>query len=210
MWTDERAHNMSMADYETMYAESITDPGAFWAKIANEFDWKGAPIDAATALEYNFDRTKGDIFINWFAGSQTNLAHNCLDRQIALGRGDQIALYVERNEKDEVAGQSSYTYGELTAEVNRLANALKSQGVEKGDRVTIFMAHVPENWWVRGTAEGCQLRFASSTTADSSIPHPLASLCSRALVSARFTRWCLAAFRRRRWRAASSTVAQKL
>ena len=94
--------------------------------------------------------------MNWFAGSQTNLAHNCLDRQIANGRGDQIAIYAERNEKDEVAGlqPESYTYSELTAEVNKLANTLKSQGVEKGDRVTIFMAHVPENWWVRGDGSG--------------------------------------------------------
>lgn len=130
-----------------MYAESISDPGAFWTKIASQFDWKGAPLDAKTALDFNFDRSKGDIYTKWFAGSQTNLAHNALDKQIADGRGDQVAIYAERNEKDEKAEfqPESYTYSQLNEEVNKLANALKSVGVVKGDRVTIFMAHIPEN-----------------------------------------------------------------
>ena len=99
--------------------------------------------DAATALDFNFDRSKGDIYTSWFKGSTTNLAHNCLDRQISAGRGDQVAIYAERNEADESAPQpDSYTYSELAAEVNRVANALKSVGVVKGDRVTIFMAMV--------------------------------------------------------------------
>eukprot|EP00618_Florenciella_parvula_P016171 CAMPEP_0119505048 /NCGR_PEP_ID=MMETSP1344-20130328/25712_1 /TAXON_ID=236787 /ORGANISM="Florenciella parvula, Strain CCMP2471" /LENGTH=74 /DNA_ID=CAMNT_0007541475 /DNA_START=138 /DNA_END=359 /DNA_ORIENTATION=- len=58
-WVDERKHTVaSEAEYKAMYDESIADPGAFWTKIAREFDWKGAPLDAATALEYNFDRSK--------------------------------------------------------------------------------------------------------------------------------------------------------
>jgi len=147
-WETDRSHNVnSMADYDAMYAESISDPGAFWTKIASQFDWKGAPLDAKTALDFNFDRSKGDIYTKWFAGSQTNLAHNALDKQIADGRGDQVAIYAERNEKDEKAEfqPESYTYSQLNEEVNKLANALKSVGVVKGDRVTIFMAHIPEN-----------------------------------------------------------------
>lgn len=65
-----------------MYEKSVSDPGAFWTDIASDFEWKGAALDPAKALEYNFDRDAGDIFVKWFAGSETNLAYNCLDRQV--------------------------------------------------------------------------------------------------------------------------------
>jgi len=81
-----------------------------------------------------------------FKGSTTNIAYNALDKQIELGRGDQIALLAERNDVGEVAPHqpASYTYSELRDEVNQLANALSAQGVKQGDRLAIFMAHVPE------------------------------------------------------------------
>lgn len=144
----ERTHNVgSVADYEVQYARSIEEPGAFWTEVASEFEWRGAPLDPETCLQYNFDRSQGPIGVSFFAGSTTNLAYNCLDRQVAAGLGDRVAMYAERNEVDEKAPYQpeTYTYAELTAEVNRVANALKSMGVQKGDVVTIFMAHCPEN-----------------------------------------------------------------
>mmetsp|Transcript_20100 Transcript_20100/g.45501 ORF Transcript_20100/g.45501 Transcript_20100/m.45501 type:complete len:728 (-) Transcript_20100:312-2495(-) len=148
-WAAEgRSTNLeSIEQYNAMYKKSIEDPAAFWAEIASGFEWRGAPLDAAKGLQYNFDRTKGKVFIEWFKGSTTNLAFNCLDRQVAAGLGDQVALYAERNGVGESAAYQpdSYTYSELLSEVNKLAQALRAKGVKKGDRVAVFMAHVPEN-----------------------------------------------------------------
>jgi len=143
-----RDHNLNSIDeYHSLYKESVENPAAFWASIASNFEWRGSPINEATALTYNFDRSKGKIFTEWFKGSTTNLAFNALDRQVALGRGSQVALYSERNGVGESGRHQPdrYTYSELLSEVNKLANALRAQGVSKGDRVGIFMAHVPEN-----------------------------------------------------------------
>jgi len=144
---DRGTHLESIEKYHEMYAQSVEDPAAFWAGIASQFEWRGAPLDAKDGLKYNFDRTKGDVYIEWFKGSTTNLAYNCLDRQVEAGFGNKVALFAERNGVDESATNQpeSYTYSELLAEVNKLANALRAKGVKKGDRVAIFMAHVPEN-----------------------------------------------------------------
>lgn len=72
-------------------------------------------------MSYNFDRREGPIFIKWFEGCSTNLAYNCLDRHVAGGRGDRVAIYCERNAVDESAPHQpdSYTYRELLQEVLR-------------------------------------------------------------------------------------------
>lgn len=147
-WLQRSSKNLANVDeYKAMYAESIESPAKFWSKIASDFEWRGEPLDSEEGLKYNFDRSQGPIFVEWFKGSTTNLAYNALDRQIAAGNGDKIAMYCERNGLDESAPNQpdSYTYSELRDEVNKLANALRASGVKKGDRVAIFMAHLPEN-----------------------------------------------------------------
>jgi acetyl-CoA synthetase len=106
-------------------------PEEFWAKAADELPWFRK---WDSVLEW--DRPS----FRWFPGAQTNLAYNCLDHHVANGRGDRNALiYV--NERGE---RSRFTYRELTAEVQRVASALRALGIGKGDRVTIYMPTGPE------------------------------------------------------------------
>jgi acetyl-CoA synthetase len=106
-------------------------PEEFWAKAAGELPWF-REWDSV----FDWDRPS----FRWFAGAQTNLAYNCLDHHVANGRGDRNALiYV--NERGE---RRRFTYRELTAEVVRVAAALRALGVGKGDRVTIYMPTGPE------------------------------------------------------------------
>ena len=106
-------------------------PEEFWAKAADELPWFRK---WDSVLEW--DRPS----FRWFPGAQTNLAYNCLDHHVANGRGDRNALiYV--NERGE---RSRFTYRELTAEVERVASALRALGIGKGDRVTIYMPTGPE------------------------------------------------------------------
>ena len=107
------------------------DPEGFWAQAAGELPWFR-----------KWDRVFDWDFPNfqWFLGAQTNLAYNCLDRQVSDGRGDNTALiYV--NERGE---RRRFTYSELTHEAERVAAALRGLGIQKGDRVTIYMPTSPE------------------------------------------------------------------
>jgi len=146
-WVSGRIHNLqNIVDYRAMYQRSIDDPHGFWTDIAAGFEWRGKPLKDSSS-SFNFDRNKGSVFIKWFEGSTTNLAWNCLDRQISMGRGNQVAMFSERNGIGETGAfqPESYTYSELRDEVNKLANVLLARGVQRGDRVAIFMAHTPEN-----------------------------------------------------------------
>ncbi len=133
----ERAHVKSMEEYEEMYKRSIEDPEGFWGEIAEQFEWyqKWDKV-----LDYNFDLNKGNIKIEWFKGAKTNITVNCLDRHLDT-RGDQPAIIWEGNEPGE---DRVLTYKELYTEVNKFANVLKSKGVKKGDRVSIYMPMIPE------------------------------------------------------------------
>jgi acetyl-CoA synthetase len=147
-WSSHKNHLSSIEEYQSMYKSSVDDPVGFWRKIAASFVWRGGESLDQTGLNFNFDRRKGPIFIEWFKGSSTNLAYNCLDKQIADGRGNQLAMINETCGNGDPTQENSgisYTYNELRAAVNKLANALRAKGVKKGDRVGIFMAHVPEN-----------------------------------------------------------------
>ncbi len=132
----QRAQIKSLEEYRRMYLESIESPEMFWGRIAEGFHWfkKWDRV-----LEWNCPNAK------WFVGGKTNLAHNCLDRQIAQGRGDKIAILWEgeplSDGKPEVRRIS---FSELTGLVCRFANGLKKLGVKKGDRVTIYMPMTPE------------------------------------------------------------------
>jgi len=122
--------------YAAMYALSVDDPDAFWREEAQRVDW----IKPFTQVsDCSFDAA--DFRINWFADGTLNLSANCLDRHLDE-RGDTVAILWEPDHPDTPG--RSITYRELHADVCRLANALKADGVAKGDRVTIYLPMVPE------------------------------------------------------------------
>ena len=128
------AHIGSFERYEQMYKESIEDPDKFWAEIAGRFVW-----DKKWKRVRNYD-FKDKIKIEWFVGGKTNMCVNALDRHLE-DRGDQVALIWEGNEPGE---DSKVTYRELHAQVCQFADAMKSLGVEKGDRVCLYMQMIPQ------------------------------------------------------------------
>jgi acetyl-CoA synthetase len=113
-------------DYESLYQESIKDREGFWAKVAEELHWfkKWDKV-----LDWQFP------YAQWFVGARTNITYNCLDRHVLNGRRNKVA-YIWL---DEDNNEQKITYGELLELVNRIANGLKSLGVKKGDRVSIYM-----------------------------------------------------------------------
>ena len=120
--------------YRTMYARSLADPDGFWGEIAAQFAWRQPWTKVKNA---NFT---GDVSIQWFQGGKLNVTETCLDRH--AGRTpDKIAFIFEGDEPDDIR---RITFRELLEQVCRLANALRSLGVKKGDRVTIYMPMVPE------------------------------------------------------------------
>jgi len=126
-----RAHIKSLAAYEAMYHFSIDEPEAFWAESAAELDWF-TPWNKV--LEGSGPNAK------WFTGGKLNLSHNCVDRHALGSRKDKVALLWE-GEPGEVR---KITYGELHEQVQRFANVLKDLGIQKGDRVAIYMGMSPE------------------------------------------------------------------
>jgi acetyl-CoA synthetase len=128
-----RAH-LTEAQYRAWYAESLNDPDTFWARQAREFVTWSKPWDRVA----NWDFNKVDI--RWFEGARLNVCFNCVDRHLDT-RGDQVAILWEG---DDPKDSRSLTYRELHAEVSRFANALLAKGVNKGDRVSIYMPMIPE------------------------------------------------------------------
>ncbi len=128
------AHVSSMEQYKKMYDRSIEDPDAFWGEIAEGFFWKEK---WTKVREYDFS---GDISIKYFLGGKTNIAYNAIDRHLD-DRGDETAIIWEGNEPGEDA---KLTYRQLHEEVCKFSNVLKSKGVKKGDRVSIYMPMVKE------------------------------------------------------------------
>ncbi|HWK14088.1 MAG TPA: propionyl-CoA synthetase [Rhizobiaceae bacterium] len=123
---------MTSRYYET-YAAWQRDPEAFWAEAAKAIDW-------FTPWEKVFDAEAG-VYGRWFAGATCNTCHNAVDRHVASGRADQLALIYD---SPITGAQKSFTFAELKAEVVALAAVLRGQGVGKGDRVIIYMPMVPE------------------------------------------------------------------
>ena len=121
-----------MEDYQRLYTQSIEDPEGFWAQAARELHWFktwDTVLDASQAPHYK-----------WFEGSRTNLSYNCLDRHIQEGHGDKTAIHWQ----GEPGDVRDLSYAQLHEEVCRFANALKQQGVERGDRIAIYLPMVPE------------------------------------------------------------------
>ncbi|RMD66307.1 MAG: acetyl-coenzyme A synthetase, partial [Planctomycetota bacterium] len=132
------AHVKSLAEYEALHERALRDPEGFWGEVAREFDW----FEPFTrVLEWNPPDAR------WFVGGRTNLCHNCVDRQVAAGLGERPAIHWEGEPVDEQGKPRevrTLTYNDLLRETSRLANALKSLGVKKGDIVTLYMPMVPE------------------------------------------------------------------
>jgi acetyl-CoA synthetase len=150
-----KAHIKSRDEYDRLYRESIDNPDAFWGRAAEQLHFfkKWDKV-----LEWNCPDAK------WFVGGKTNIAYNCLDRQIEQGKGDKTAILwegepqitreyedrmIEFSTEQKSGNGAKYevrriSYRQLKDEVCRLANGLKKLGVKKGDRVTIYMPMIPE------------------------------------------------------------------
>ena len=116
----------------TMYDDGAQDYEAFWATQAEDLlDWS-KPWD--TICEWELPYAK------WFTGGQLNVSHNCVDRHVLAGKGDRVAIYWE----GEPGDSRVITYAELLADVQKFANVLKGLGVERGDRVNIYLPMIPE------------------------------------------------------------------
>src|SRR6202166_1417686 len=123
------------ADYERMYAESMVDPDRFWGPIGRRLDWikEFSQVKDTSFLE-------SDFHTRWFGDGQLNVASNCLDRHL-VARGDKTAIIWE---SDDPNRSEHISYRQLHARVCQCANALLSLGVQKGDRVTIYLPMIPE------------------------------------------------------------------
>ncbi|HJZ12652.1 MAG TPA: acetyl-coenzyme A synthetase N-terminal domain-containing protein, partial [Acidobacteriota bacterium] len=126
-----QAHIKSFAQYKRLYASSVKNPQQFWAKIAGELDWfrKWKRV-----LKWNVP------FAEWFVGGRLNVSFNCLDRHLTTARKNKAALIWE----GEPGDTRVLTYQELHYQVCKFTNVLKALGVQKGDRVVIYMPLVPE------------------------------------------------------------------
>jgi acetyl-CoA synthetase len=122
--------------YTQLYGRALGDPGTFWLEQAKRLDWIKRPEIAG---DWSFDATT--FHIQWFSDGRLNATANCIDRHLAT-RGDQVAIIWEPDDPKEQP--RTFTYRQLHAEVCRFANVLKAQGVQKGDRVTIYMPMIPE------------------------------------------------------------------
>ncbi len=119
--------------YLEMYQRSISDPEGFWGEQAKSIDWF-TPWSKVKEGDFS-----GDIRIKWFTDGKLNLSYNCLDRHLAK-RGDQVAIIWEG---DDPSVSQKITYRDLHKQVCKFANILKSLGVKKGDRVTIYLPMIP-------------------------------------------------------------------
>ncbi len=128
-----KARISDMDAYQQMFDEAKADPEAFWSRIANKNISWFKPWD--TTLD-----SSEAPFYRWFVGGKTNVAYNCLDRQVEAGRGSKPAIVWE----GEPGDQRTLTYEELTSEVKRFANVILKLGYKTGDRAIIYMPMVPE------------------------------------------------------------------
>tara|TARA_B100000029_G_C17609848_1_gene969182 strand:+ start:30403 stop:32340 length:1938 start_codon:yes stop_codon:yes gene_type:complete len=128
------AHIDSIELYNKIYQESIEDPERFWSEIAKRLKW----IEKWDSVR-EFDFVKGEI--SWYKNGKLNVSQNCLDRHVEAGNGNRKAIIWEGNDPGE---EKAFTYSELLAQVQRFANVLKNNGIQKGDRVCIYLQMVPE------------------------------------------------------------------
>ncbi len=128
-------HIQGLEEYFQVYRTSVDHPEKFWEQIADEhFSWQKR-WDSVL----NWDFTKPEV--TWFAGAQLNITENCIDRHLAT-RGDKTAILFEPNDPNDPAEHITYT--QLHKRVCAFANVLKDQGIQKGDRVCIYLPMIPE------------------------------------------------------------------
>jgi acetyl-CoA synthetase len=129
-----KVSHLTEEKYQSMYKRSVEDPAAFWSEMAEEFLTWEKKWDNTLRFDYN------SAEVAWFEGGKLNVSVNCVDRHLE-SRGDKVAILWEGNEPGETR---SISYRELHQEVCRFAIALRSKGVQKGDRVAMYMPMVPE------------------------------------------------------------------
>ena len=130
----EGARIRTMDAYRRIYASSVEDPEGFWADVADRILWRRK---FTKVLDWDFHTAK----IRWFEDGLLNVTESCLDRHVAAGKGDRTALIWEGNDPQV---DRRITYRELLRQVCRFSNVLKELGVEKGDRVCIYMPMIPD------------------------------------------------------------------
>jgi acetyl-CoA synthetase len=123
-----------LASYQQSYQESVSNPESFWDSVANDFVWKKK---WDKVFEWDFHKPE----VKWFLGGKLNITENCIDRHLPE-RANQVAIIWEPNDPKETS--SNITYQELHDNVCRVANMLKAQGIQKGDRVCIYLPMIPE------------------------------------------------------------------
>ena len=128
------AHFQNIEEYKKTYTDSIADRDAFWAEKAERIIWSKKWDSVG-----KFDFINANI--KWFEGGKLNISYNCLDRHVEAGKGDRTALIWEGNNPSE---DRHFSYNELLRKVQKFANVLKDLGVEKGDRVCLYMQMVPQ------------------------------------------------------------------
>ncbi|MBT7075364.1 MAG: acetate--CoA ligase [Anaerolineae bacterium] len=130
--SEEVLKNANVQDYDTWYKQSIDDPETFWADRANELEWYE-----------KWDKVLDDSnapFYKWFVGGKTNIVQNAIDRHLTNANRNKLALIWE----GEPGDKRTFSYHALNREVSKMANILKSMGVDRGDIVTIYMPRIPE------------------------------------------------------------------
>ena len=126
---------INKAKYDKMYKESIKDPVKFWEKNADELEWFSK--EWKSVFEWDQDKA----IMTWFKGGKVNASYNCVDRHLKTWRKNKAAIVWQGEPEDEVR---TLTYAQLHTEVCKFANVLKGLGVNKGDRVSIYMPMIPE------------------------------------------------------------------
>ncbi len=132
------AYVNSMEQYQEMWDASINDPDKFWLEQAKSLTWFKKPTKA---LEYTWDTKARKIEHKWFEDGVLNVSYNCLDRHLGTPIAKKTAIIWQGDSDEHV---QKFTYEELHKEVCKFANVLKSKGIQKGDRVAIYMGMVPE------------------------------------------------------------------
>ncbi len=127
------AINSHVPDADALRAEALADPEGFWADRANELEWF-KPWNQVV------DRSDAPFF-KWFTGAEVNIVHNCLDRHVKGPNRNKLALIWQSEDGKE---HRTFSYYSLNRQVNQMANVLKAMGVQKGDRVTIYLPRIPE------------------------------------------------------------------
>ena len=130
-----RRSHVTAVSYGARYGESVRDPDGFWGKEAGRLDWM-KPFSQVSDVSWDMK----DLHIRWFADGALNVSANCIDRHLGR-RGNQTAIIWEG---DDPKDSKRISYRQLHDEVCRFANVLKARGVQKGDRVTIYLPMIPE------------------------------------------------------------------